>query len=93
MGKKAFQEGKIEEALTHYTEALELDPQSPELHTDFGLVLVQQGRLEEAAEHFSEALKLNPDDQTARENLDLVLVKLGKPASTAAPVPTTPTSK
>lgn len=84
LGKKAFQEGRFSEAITYYTEALKLDPHSPQFHTDFGLVLAQQGRLKEARTHFEEALKINPDDSVARENLNLILAKLEQPVAEAA---------
>ncbi len=77
-GKEAFKKGNITEAIAQYTEALRLDPDLPEVHTELGLLLIQEGKLKEAAAHLSEALKLNPKDKTARENLDLVLTKLGR---------------
>ena len=91
LGRKAFQTGKLSEAIANYNEALKLDPHSPELHTGLGLVLIQQGKLEEAVAHFSEALKLNPDDKTARESLNLVLAKLG-PTKTKTAQPASPTA-
>lgn len=69
MGEQARQKGKIQEAITHFEDALRLDPEVPELHVEYGALLMAEGRLEDAAKHFSEALKLNPNDLSAKENL------------------------
>ena len=76
LAKLSAAKGRPKEAIAHYKEALILDPESSELHRDFGLFLAQQGHLKEAAEYLKHALELNPKDKSAREYLDKVLAQL-----------------
>jgi len=62
------------ERLERYREALELDPESPEVHNNIGVYYLNQGGdYERAEESFRRALFFNPRLQVARANLFLVL--------------------
>ncbi|HVW22220.1 MAG TPA: tetratricopeptide repeat protein [Opitutaceae bacterium] len=71
-------EGRLEEALPHYREALRLKPAYPEACDNLGTALARLGRLEEAAAEYREALRLKPDYPRARSNLRVVLRALGR---------------
>lgn len=58
-----YQEGKWEQALTQFQEALKIDPTFPEAHFNMALTLHQLKRHEEAAQHFKRAGELSPDNQ------------------------------
>jgi tetratricopeptide (TPR) repeat protein len=59
-GNRHFELGEFAEALTDYTEAQVVAPESPRLHYDVGNVLYKQGDYEGAAEAFTRALVTAP---------------------------------
>lgn len=82
LGYRAFKEGNFTEAIKNFEEAVRLEPQSVEIHNNFGLALLEAGKLTEARDHFTEALKINPDDSATKQNLDKALALLGESAGT-----------
>ena len=77
-------QGKYEEAMGHYWEALRLNPQDAQSHNNIGVTLAEQGKLEEGIKHFSEALRINPSFTEAQRNLENGLRLVGK-ATTKSP--------
>ena len=73
-------QGKIQEAIEHYNEALRLNPTYPLAHNNLGVALKQMGRIEEAIAQYEEALRLKPDYVEARDNLGNALRAAGKVA-------------
>jgi len=71
-------EGKSDEAIAHYREALAVLPRYAEAHNNLGAVLAPQGHLDEAIMHFRESLRLNPSFPGARYNLGVALATQGK---------------
>jgi tetratricopeptide (TPR) repeat protein len=55
------QAGQPSQAEEHYREALRLVPDYPEVHYNFGALLLGLARIAEAESHFNEALRLKPD--------------------------------
>ena len=53
-------QGKPEEAVSHYAEALRIKPDYAEAHNNLGAALARLGRMKEAVEHFSEAVRIKP---------------------------------
>jgi len=78
LGYNLLQQGKIQEAITHYTEALRIDPSYAEAHYNLGVALAKQGNIQEAMSHYSDALKLNPNYADAHNNLGIILARQGK---------------
>ena len=76
--EKLREEGRLEEAVTHYSKALRFRPNFPEAHNSLGVILARQGRVEEGLGHFSEALRLKPNYEEARQNLQHVSRLTGK---------------
>ena len=64
--------GNFEEAATHYTGAISLRADDPELRVNLGNALLRLGRFEDARVQFSTALRLAPDSQVARKTLDML---------------------
>jgi protein O-GlcNAc transferase len=64
-----FGAGRIQEAIRHLRNAVELSPDSATAHSDLGGALAQAGRAEEALTHIRMALAIDPDNAAARENL------------------------
>ena len=78
LGNVLYNQGKYEEAVAHFTEALRLNPDYDKAHNNFGNVLYTQGKYEDAVAHFAEALRLNPDYADAHYNLGVVLQAQGR---------------
>jgi Flp pilus assembly protein TadD len=62
-------QGKIEQAILHYSEALRIKPDDAEIHNRLGLALVSQGQFDNAVIHFQKAVNLKADFIAARNNL------------------------
>src|SRR5437867_2729468 len=77
-GLALAQEGKLTEAIEHYTTALRIKPDYADAHINLGIALAQQGKLAEASEHYQQALHLKPDSAEAHTNWGLALAQQGK---------------
>ena len=62
-------EGKTEQAMKHYLEAIRLNPRSAIAYHNIGLIFVKQGKLDDAIHHLSRALQIKPDYPDAHMNL------------------------
>ena len=64
-GKKLLDEGKFEDALGFFEQALLMDQSNPELWNNKGVALRSMGRYDEALECFNRSLELDPRDKKA----------------------------
>ena len=64
-GKELLDNGKFEEALSFFEQALLLDQKNPELWNFKGVALRSMGRYDEALECFNRSLEIDPRDKTA----------------------------
>jgi protein O-mannosyl-transferase len=78
LGHALAAEGRLDEAITHYTEAVRIRPGYAEAHNNLGLALTRQGRIDEAIPHYTEALRLLPDYFEAHSNLGAALAGTGR---------------
>jgi len=78
LGTALLQQGRSEEAIAQFGEAMRIDPANATAHYNFGNVLFQQGRTEEAIAHYREAARLNPANADAHNNLGVALFQQGK---------------
>lgn len=78
VGNELFFEGRSEEALRHYREALKIDPFYVEANNNIGLILARKGDPEGAARHFTTAMQSRPDDAVIRYNLANALYDQGE---------------
>jgi Flp pilus assembly protein TadD len=78
LGSALLAQGKLDEAIQHYSEALRLKPQFVEAWNNLGLALMMQGKLDEAVPCFAEALRLKPDNATAHKNLGALRLRQGR---------------
>ena len=70
-------EGRLEEAVHHYAEALRLKPNYPEAHNNLGVALEQLGRFREAIDHYFAAMDIRPSYIDACMNLGVALMRQG----------------
>ncbi|MBU4345666.1 MAG: tetratricopeptide repeat protein, partial [Proteobacteria bacterium] len=78
LGNALKDQGKISEAIKHFTEALRIKPDYVFAHNNLGNALKDQGKISEAIVHYYEALRINPDFGLAHNNLGNVLADQGK---------------
>jgi predicted O-linked N-acetylglucosamine transferase (SPINDLY family) len=70
--------GRLDEAVTSFHKALNIQPDYAEAHSNLGFVLQKLGKLDEAVTSFHKALNIQPDYAEAHSNLGIALQKLGK---------------
>lgn len=71
-------EGRVQEAIGHYEQALRIKPDYVQAHNNLGVELAGLGRFDDAIKHFEQALRVEPDNQEAHNNLAFALLKVGK---------------
>ncbi|MFH2063799.1 MAG: tetratricopeptide repeat protein [Pseudomonadota bacterium] len=79
LGIALAEQGRSDEAVNQYMEALKIDSGKASLHNNLGLELFIQGKREQAIFHYKEALRLQPDFVYAHINLGAALLRDGKP--------------
>ncbi len=61
-GEAAQEDGQLDDAVTLYTEAIELDPKLVEAYGNRSLAYLNLGRLEEALDDTTKVIELEPTD-------------------------------
>jgi len=72
-------EGRTEEAIVHFHEAVRLHPDSAYAHNNWGIALGNVWRFDEATAHFEAALRLRPTYAEAQRNLALTRQRIANP--------------
>jgi tetratricopeptide (TPR) repeat protein len=75
LGEALAEQGKTEEAVRHYFDALRIKPDLVTPHLNLGVALRGQGKFNEAMEHFSMALQMKPDCAEAHYELGVTLIR------------------
>ncbi|MBI3415335.1 MAG: tetratricopeptide repeat protein [Verrucomicrobia bacterium] len=84
LGTLLCDQGKRDEALQHFTKAIELKPDYQQAYFDVGVLLLQEGWLPQAQKAFEAAVRLDPADNRAQGSLGNVYLRLGQlPEATA----------
>lgn len=78
MGKVRAQQGRLEEAIASFAEALDLEPRSLELNINLAYALHQTGRIADAVPFYENALRLDSRNVVALTNLALAHCALGR---------------
>ncbi len=78
LGNALKNQGKISEAIKHYTEALRIKPRRAKVHSNLGNALADQGKTSEAIRHYYEALRIKPNYVLAHNNLGNVFASQSK---------------
>jgi hypothetical protein len=77
LGLVFSKEGRLDEAISQYREALRLKPDDADAHYDLANALYRKGLWDEAISQYREDLKLSPDDPEGHNNLGGVLFQKG----------------
>ena len=72
------QQGRIDEAIAQYREALRIAPSYPEANQNLGLALFNQGKTDEAIGHYLAELARDPDHAEAHCHLGVALAVKGR---------------
>ncbi len=73
LGNALKSQGKIEEAIVHFNQALQINPGYAKAYNNLGTALAAQGKTEEAIKHFGIALSINPGNAEAHSNIGVAL--------------------
>ena len=77
-------QGKNQEAIRAYQQALQLKPTDAEIHNKLGDAYYYAGRLREAIDSYTEAARLCPDCAETFYNLAIAYSESGNPSMAAA---------
>jgi tetratricopeptide (TPR) repeat protein len=78
LGFALASEGKIDEGMSHYREAIRIQPAFAESHSDLGIALAQTGRIDEAISEFQDAVRLAQDAAITHYDLGFALAARGR---------------
>jgi tetratricopeptide (TPR) repeat protein len=71
-------QGRLDEAIANYTEAIRLGPESAEAHFNLANALKEHGHCDEAVESYERAIMLKPDFAEAHYNMANALLTTGR---------------
>jgi len=77
-GNILFREGKVNEAILQYQDAIKINPRSPKPYFNLANIEYQQGKTNDAIRHYLQAIQLDPDYEQAHYNLANVLSENGR---------------
>jgi tetratricopeptide (TPR) repeat protein len=72
------EDGRFEEALVHFREALRISPEYFNARRNIGNLFLKEGRYDEAVANLTEALRLRKDEAEVYRNLGLAYAQLGE---------------
>jgi tetratricopeptide (TPR) repeat protein len=78
VGRSLWTQGRADEAVVHFAEAVRLNPRFPDSRNNLGLALARQGRLDEAINEYRAAIRLDPGKGEALNNLGAALGQQGR---------------
>jgi len=78
IGEIFQKEGKIDEAIHHYQQAIQLNSNYEDAHNNLGLAYYKKGLLDDSISEYKKALAINPDLTKAHYNLGLAYCKKDK---------------
>jgi tetratricopeptide (TPR) repeat protein len=78
LGNALRQNGRLDDAITHYEKALQIAPHYAEAHSNLGMALFQKGSLDEAITHLQKAAQIQPGLAQSHYNLGIALGQKGR---------------
>ncbi len=78
LGLAFYSQGLVNEANSHYRQALQIKPGHPKANNNLAVLLKKQGALDEAIKHYRQAIRAKPDFAEAHNNLGGALIEKGE---------------
>jgi tetratricopeptide (TPR) repeat protein len=78
LGEAFYEKGMLDEAIIHYRNALQIDPNQTLAHSALGLAWLETGRPDESVRHLLRALEINPNFADAHYNLGNTFMQTGQ---------------
>jgi tetratricopeptide (TPR) repeat protein len=78
LGLAMTQDGRVDEGINHYREALRIQPRNSQARINLGVALAKQQRFDEAIPELEYAVKLAPQVAVMRYNLGFALANQGR---------------
>jgi tetratricopeptide (TPR) repeat protein len=78
LGSSYHQLRRYDKAFEHYTAALLIRPERPDVHNNIAVVYYDLGDFDRAVKHWTQALRLAPDRPDVHDNIAIVLYKQGR---------------
>jgi tetratricopeptide (TPR) repeat protein len=72
------QKGKIDDGISHYRSALQMQPDSWDAEYNLGTALLRRGQVDEAIQHCERAVVMRPTDPDAQVSLGDALLRKGR---------------
>jgi tetratricopeptide (TPR) repeat protein len=78
LGVALMSQGRLQEAIEQYEQALRLRPNYVLAQNNLGIALQQAGRVQEASQHYEQALRNKSDYAKAHNNMGIALAQAGR---------------
>jgi len=78
LGRAYYTQGMMDEAVTAYKKAAELDPENPDSYINLGIAYRYNGMPDEALKEYNKALEFNPFSAIAYDEIGNALTKKEK---------------
>lgn len=78
LGDALLKKGQLDDAVSHFRKALEIDPAYPEANNNLGYALASKGKWADAITSYRVALRVRPNYSKAHNNLAISLAQMGK---------------
>ena len=78
LGQSLIATGKLQEAISAFQQALNLNPSFGSAHHNLALALARSGRQQESLGHFGDAARLEPENASVHNNYAIMLGRAGR---------------
>jgi len=75
LGQLYLQREKPDQAVKHWTKALQIRPDQVTIRKNLAVILARQGKIDQAIAHFREVLKYRPNDSDVSREIDRLLAQ------------------
>lgn len=79
LGYMYNEDGKKDQAVFHYRQALRINPDDRDSHFNLGTIMAEEGEFDRAVFHFSEAIRIYPADMEAYNNMGVIMINQNRP--------------
>jgi tetratricopeptide (TPR) repeat protein len=85
LGKSLLNEGDLDKAIHHYSEALRINSDSADPHINLALIYAKKNQNTKAVFHFKKAIQFKPKNHALHNDLGVAYLKLSQPQEAIPP--------